>query len=101
MSPLLSVPALTDLSADEVDRLYAEVTALEAALRARIVTRRPAPQPDRALTLGEASELLGMTRAWLERRGNWERVGGYRDADRRIKFSLATLEAYLRRRQVP
>ena len=41
---------------------------------------------------------LGMTRAWLSRRANWQRVGGYRDADRRIKFTTSALAAYIRGR---
>ena len=41
--------------------------------------------------------MLGMTPAWLSRKANWQRVGGYLDQDRRIKFSMATLQAYIHR----
>lgn len=95
MSSILSVPSLEALSPDELDNLYTQVAALEADLRARLLTRRPAPPPDRALTLDEAAGMLGMTRAWLSRKANWQRCGGYLDADRRIKFPMATLQAYI------
>jgi len=94
---LLSIPALEALSANELETLYTQVAALEADLRARLLTRRPAPPPDRALTLDEAAGMLGMTRAWLSRKANWQRVGGYLDQDRRIKFPMATLQAYIHR----
>jgi len=97
MSSILSGPALEALSANELETLYTQVAALEADLRARLLTRRPAPPPDRALTLDEAAGMLGMTRAWLSRKANWQRVGGYLDQDRRIKFPMATLQAYIHR----
>jgi len=97
MSSILSVRALEALSANELETLYTQVAALEADLRARLLTRRPAPPPDRALTLDEAAGILGMTRAWLSRKANWQRVGGYLDQNRRIKFSMATLQAYIHR----
>jgi hypothetical protein len=92
---ILSVPPLEVLSANELDNLYTQVAALEADLRTRLLTRRPALPPDRALTLDEAARMLGMTRAWLSRKANWQRVGGYLDQDRRIKFPMATLQAYI------
>ena len=92
---ILSVPPLEVLSANELDNLYTQVAALEADLRTRLLTRRPAPPPDRALTLDQAAGMLGMTRAWLSRKANWQRVGGYLDQDRRIKFPMATLQAYI------
>lgn len=100
MSPRAPTLELTAADFDalapaEQDSLYAQVAQLEASLRARIVTRRPAPPPDRALTLDEAARMLGMTTAWLSRRANWARVGGYRDADRRIKFPLSALQRYV------
>jgi hypothetical protein len=95
MSSILSVPPLEALSPDELDNLYTQVAALEADLRARLLTRRPAPPPDRALTLNEAAGMLGMTRAWLSRKANWQRVGGYLDQDRRIKFPMTRLQAYM------
>jgi len=63
----LQVPALDSLSAEEIDRLYTEVAALGAALWVRIVTQRPAPQPDRAevdvLSVAGLAARWGMTPA--------------------------------------
>ena len=98
MSSILSVPPLEALSADELDNLYTQVAALEADLRARLLTRRPAPPPDRALTLDQAVKMLGCSRAWLGRKSNWAKCGGYLDKDRRVKFSEAALGAYIRSR---
>ena len=111
MSPAGGMTAnLADLEAVDLDSfdpaelgsLYTKVAALEARLRARLLTRRAAAlpaEPERALTLDEAAMVLGTTRTWLERRANWERVGGYRDLDRRIKFPRSALEAHLRRQK--
>jgi hypothetical protein len=55
-----------------------------------------AQESDRVIGLAEAAARLGMTRTWLSRRANWSRVGGYRDADRRVKFAESALRAYLR-----
>jgi hypothetical protein len=53
-------------------------------------------ESDSVIGLPEAAARLGMTRTWLSRRANWSRVGGYRDADRRVKFAESALRAYLR-----
>lgn len=57
---------------------------------------RETVEPDRVLTLREAAVKLGMTVSWLSRKTNWAKVGGYSDADRRVKFTLSTLEQYIR-----
>ena len=98
MSFRLSAPSLDALSPDELDNLYTQVAALEADLRARLLTRRPTPPPDRALTLDQAVTMLGCTRAWLARKANWEKCGGYLDQDRRVKFSEAALGVYIKAR---
>lgn len=98
VSFILSVPSLEDLSPDELDSLYTQVAALEADLRARLLARRPIPPPDRALTLDQAVMMLGCSRAWLGRKANWTKYGGYLDLDRRVKFSEAALAAYVSRR---
>ena len=98
MSFALSVPLLDALSPGELDDLYKQVAALEAQLRARLLTRRSAPVPDRALTLDQAVTMLGCSRAWLSRKSNWAKYGGYLDQDRRVKFSEAALGAYIRAR---
>jgi hypothetical protein len=83
-SPLGDLPALAG-----------ELARLQAVLTLRLA-QPIVPIPDSVLCLREAAKLLGMTEAWLQRRANWGKVGGYRDADSRIKFSRATLEAWLR-----
>ncbi len=101
----MRAPFLPDLAAGfdalpvaDQDRLYTQVAELEASLRTRILARRPASQPDRVLGLDEAAAMLSMSRAWLERKANWQRIpGAYRDQDRRVKFPLSALEAYIRR----
>ena len=69
-----------------------------AIVYAELAAQDPTPQADRVVGLAEAAVRLGMTRAWLSRRANWQRVGGYRDADRRIKFTTSALAAYIRGR---
>jgi hypothetical protein len=95
----LRLPALDSLSPEDLDTLYLEVATLEADLRARLLTRRPTPpQSDKILCLSEAAARLGMSQAWLKRKANWLRVGGYLDADRRVKFPVSALEAWVRAR---
>lgn len=60
------------------------MAALEADLRARLLTRKPA-EPDRAIGIDEACILLGMTRPYLERRTNSKRLGGFNDHDGHVK----------------
>ena len=40
-----------------------------------------------------------MTKDYLHRR--WKKLGGYRDADNRIKFSAATIESHIRTSRRP
>jgi hypothetical protein len=74
----------------------ADLHAQLATTYREMAEARPAQQPDRVVGLTEAAARLNMTRAWLSRRSNWERVGGYLDADRRIKFTVSSLDAYIR-----
>ncbi len=96
---VVETAAFDTLPPAEQDALYLAIADLEAKLRARLLTRRNAPQPDRAVGLDEAAERLGMSKAWLSRRANWERVGGYRDHDRRIKFPLTAIQAHIQGRR--
>jgi hypothetical protein len=80
---------------------YAKLADLHrelAAVYADLAAQEPAPQPDRVVGIDEAAQRLGMERSWLERRANWKRVGGFKDADRHVKFSMAALEAYIQAR---
>ena len=81
----------------ELSRVLADADLVIA--RRMTAAQAPRPSPDRAVGLEEAAGMLGMSKAWLQRKANWERVGGYRDADRRIKFSLATLQDHIRGRR--
>jgi hypothetical protein len=83
------------MGADAFTRL-AELHAELSRVYAKLAAEAPVPEPERALTLVEAAERLGMSTAWLSRRANWSRVGGYRDADRRVKFAVSTLDRYIR-----
>jgi hypothetical protein len=79
-------------TAARLAQLHADLAAVYADLAREPVT----VQSERVLTLHEASAKLGMTVSWLSRRANWAKVGGYSDADRRVKFPLSTLEQYIR-----
>ena len=52
--------------------------------------------PDRALLLPEAADRLGMSRDYIYR--HVVELGGYRDADGRIKFSAAVVARHITRR---
>jgi len=56
------------------------------------------PPEDGAIGIAEAAITLGMKPNTLRRREKWEPIGGYRDADGRIKFTRAGLQRYLSRR---
>ncbi len=64
---------------------------------ARRMTAAQAPQPDRAVGLAEAAQRLGMSRAWLSRKDNWSRCGGFKDLDGHVKFPMPALEAHIGR----
>ncbi len=90
-----------DLPGETQNLVYAEVATLEARLRARLLGRRQAepPQstfPDRAISIVEASSLLGMSKDFLFR--NWQRLGAYKDDDRRVKFPLSTIRRHIERK---
>lgn len=110
MSESVRVPTLEELAEDPAafDRLPPAVQAaqleraevLAARLRARMLTARAQAEPalpavpDRAVGLEEASGLLGMSKDYLWR--HWQKLGGYKDEDRRVKFALSTLQRRLR-----
>lgn len=103
---LLADPAAFNLlPAETQNAVYAQVAALEAALRAKILTRGrdgPAPstsEPGRAVRIEEAMVLLGMSKDYLYR--HWEKLGGYRDDDGHVKFSMSTIERRIQRTQGP
>lgn len=73
----------------------AELHTALAAVYQNLARETPPAEPERALTLPEAAGKLGMSVAWLSRRANWSRVGGYLDADRRVKFAVSALDRYI------
>jgi hypothetical protein len=78
-------------TAARLAELHAELARVYADL-----AQHPGPAgSDRVLTLPEAAAKLGMTVSWLSRRANWSIVGGYRDADRRVKFPMSALDRYI------
>jgi hypothetical protein len=99
---LLADPAaFARLPAATQNAVYAQVAALEAAFRAQMLTLGrdgPAPvpnEPDRAVRIEEAMGLLGMTRDYLYR--HWKKLGGYRDDDGHVKFSMSTIQRRVQR----
>jgi hypothetical protein len=106
-----AIPSLDNLSADPAafsvlpsevqNAVYAQVATLEATFRAKMLTLRrdgqtPATNdPDRAVRIEEAMVLLGMTKDYLYRL--WEKLGGYRDDDGHVKFSMSTIQHRIQR----
>jgi hypothetical protein len=65
---------------------------------ADLAAEEPAPQADRAVGLAEAAQRIGCTRAWLERRTNWQRCGGFKDLDGHVKFMLSDIRRHQKTR---
>ena len=106
LDSLVADPAAFNLlPAHTQNAVYAQVAALEAAFRATILTRghegpgRSSSEPGRAVRIEEAMVLLGMTKDYLYR--HWEKLGGYRDDDGHVKFSMSTIERRIQRVQGP
>ena len=55
-----------------------------------------APDPDRAVRLGETASLLAMSPDFVYR--NWKRLGGYKDTDHHIKFRMSDIQRHLHRK---
>lgn len=55
-----------------------------------------AAEPDRAVRLEEAASLLAMSNDFVYR--NWKRLGGFKDADHRIKFRVSDIQRHLERK---
>lgn len=95
----------------EVPHLLAEVEALRAALRIRLLVRdrerwtsgspdhatpaeEAADEPDRWLTAQEVADRLGMSVKWVyASRYRWERGRDYERRGRALRFSERALEA--------
>jgi ABC-type amino acid transport substrate-binding protein len=107
--PLASVPSLEELAEqpEAFDSLpplaqaalVERVEVLAARLRVKLLAARtaagpaPAASPDRAVGLEEASGLLGLSRDFLYR--HWKKLGGYKDDDSRVRFTMSTIQRRL------
>ena len=80
-------------------RLDIDLEAHIAASTGRAETLHEPAEADRAVRLDEAATILDMERRTLERKSKWQRLGGYKDLDGRVKFRLADLRRYLARRR--
>jgi hypothetical protein len=104
LSDLLGDPSLFDgLPRTLQDVLFEQAVVLEARLRAKVMARhrtdeRAPTAPDRAVGIDEACSLFGMERGYLERRGNWTRLGGYKDDDGHVKFRMSDVQRHLQRK---
>jgi hypothetical protein len=91
----------TDLSAFPVDALHLclrtarhVVGDLELEIARRSPDATSAVEPDRAVPLDEAVPLFGTTRSYLERKANYSKLGGFVDADGRVKFMLSGIRRH-------
>ena len=107
--PLASVPSLDELAEqpEAFDSLppmaqaavLARVEVLAAQLRVKLLAARTVAGPgsattlDRAVGLEEASGLLGLSRDFLYR--HWKKLGGYKDDDGRVRFTMSTIQRRL------
>ena len=90
------------LPSEMQDALYEQVAVMEARLRANVVMRQrneqaARPEPDRAVRIDEAVDLLGMSKDFLYR--HWRKLGGYRDDDGHVKFAMSVIQRHLRTRR--
>ena len=97
---------ITDVERAAVPVILAQLTAVSAALAARLQvdpadgdSGKPAGDPalDRLLDIREAASRLGVSPTWLYRRVN--RLPFMIRLDRQVRVSAAGLERYLRARQ--
>jgi hypothetical protein len=72
------------LTAIKLDALEKRVALLEAARSAR-----SASAPDRAVRLREACAIKAWDYSYASK--HWQKLGGYKDVDGRVKFPLSAL----------
>ena len=91
---------LTDALLSYLRRVRTLETILEEERDRRLLQASGSVSPIAAGAVGvaEAAAIIGMKTNTLRRREKWQQVGGYRDADGRIKFTRAGLHRYLARR---
>ena len=93
----MSLEELADLRQDYAIKLAA-LDSLIARRQANdpwiAVAKGEGPEPDRAVGLSAAAEVLGMSRDYLYR--HWATMGGYKDRDRKVKFSMRALKRHVK-----
>jgi hypothetical protein len=101
---LVADPTLfTTLPIEVQDVVYRLTAQLEAACRALVLTRAmlngvaPAADPDQVVRLAEAASRLGMSKDFLHR--TWRKLGGFKDDDGHVKFSLRVIARHVRSRE--
>jgi hypothetical protein len=101
---LVDDPTLfTTLPVEVQDAVYRQVAQLEAVCRAFVLTRAtpngvtPAPDPDQVVRLADAASRLGMSKDFLHR--SWRTLGGFKDADGHVKFSVRVITRHVRSRE--
>lgn len=95
---------IDSFSADQLARLLAEVSALQSALLARLLTvrdfddRTTSKDDDHLLTIEEAAQRLGTSKDWLYR--HWRQLPfTVKLGHRQLRFSSKGIEKYLRNKQ--
>jgi len=99
-----AVSAMQAMSIEDLARFRHDLLVKAAAIDVLIVARQAndpwinmakvgPPEPDRAVAVGEAMRLLGMTKDYIHR--NWKKLGGRKDVDGRIKFALSALRRHV------
>jgi hypothetical protein len=92
--PLQQLPALLT----EVASAQSRLAAVEGALAARLLAAgAPQAQPDRLLTIDEATERLRVTKDWLRRRSTLPFV--VRLSDGVVRYSAAGIVRFIARHQ--
>src|SRR5262245_28296548 len=101
---LVADPALfTTLPVEVQDVVYRHVAQLEAVCRTFVLTRAkpnslpPGPDPDQVVRLADAASRLGMSKDFLHR--SWRKLGGFKDDDGYVKFSLRVIARHVRSRE--
>jgi len=91
---------VTELPREILVELYRRVARLEVDLRAQLLVsghpEAPAPARDRLVDVPEAAKILNCSEDWIYR--HQDELPVVRQG-RRVKFSLAGLDAYIHRRQ--
>ena len=112
MSPTHASPPAADavraMSIEDLSRLKQEFEAKASALGALIVAKLAndpwvalakgeGPEPDRAVGIDEAAEMLAMAKDYLYR--HKATFGGYTDDDRKVKFPMRALKRHVQGRK--